>query len=227
MQRRNTGILRSVVAVGVLVVVGMSCGQVKGGKPTPKHAESRGVVVSMKTDEAGTAQKVEMITLGAGCFWCTEAAYQLIDGVTDVQVGYTGGLSVDPSYKQVCSGETGHAEVAQITFDPSRTSLAAVLDVFWKVHDPTTPNQQGGDIGSQYRSAIFYHSEAQEPQIKASLKRAQKELKRKIVTQVEAVPVFYAAETYHQDYYVNNPDAGYCRAVIAPKLKKVRKLIEK
>ncbi|MBT3192739.1 MAG: peptide-methionine (S)-S-oxide reductase MsrA [Verrucomicrobia bacterium] len=190
--------------------------------------EREGVAVSEDgSSRGGTPPEVEVITLGAGCFWCTEAAYQLIDGVTDVQVGYMGGATVDPTYKQVCSGRTGHAEVAQITFDPSRTRLDAVLDVFWVVHNPTTPNRQGADVGSQYRSAIFYHAESQKPVIQTSLKKAQKALSGKIVTEIAPAVRFYAAENYHQDYYSNNPDAGYCRAVIAPKLKKVKKRIGK
>jgi peptide-methionine (S)-S-oxide reductase len=167
----------------------------------------------------------ETITLGAGCFWCTEAAYQLIDGVTDVSVGYMGGGVVNPTYEQVCTGSTGHAEVARIRFDPSRVKLAMVLNVFWKVHDPTSLNKQGGDTGSQYRSAIFYHDEAQKAVIKASMKKAQKDFTRKIVTEVAPATTYYEAENYHQEYYSNNPNAGYCRAVIAPKIEKVKKLI--
>ena len=167
----------------------------------------------------------ETITLGAGCFWCTEAAYQLIEGVTDVSVGYMGGGVVNPSYKQVCTGRTGHAEVARIRFDPSCVKLETVLKVFWQVHDPTSLNKQGGDTGSQYRSAIFYHDEAQKAVIKASMKKAQKGFTRKIVTEVAPATTYYEAENYHQEYYSNNPNAGYCRAVIAPKIKKVKKLI--
>ena len=167
----------------------------------------------------------EVITLGAGCFWCTEAAYQLIEGVTDVSVGYMGGAVANPTYKQVCSGRTGHAEVARITFDPSQVKLETVLKVFWQVHDPTSLNKQGGDTGSQYRSVIFYHAEAQLAVIKASMKKAQDEFTRKIVTEVRPATTYYEAEDYHQEYYSNNPNAGYCRAVIAPKIEKVKKLI--
>lgn len=172
-----------------------------------------------------TMPKIEKITLGAGCFWCTEAAYRLIDGVTDVKVGYMGGAVLNPTYKQVCSGTTGHAEVALITFDASQVDLETVLKVFWKVHNPTSLNKQGGDVGSQYRSAVFYHADSQKAVIRASMKKAQKEFTRKIVTEVAPTTTFYEAENYHQDYYRNNPDAGYCRAVIAPKVKKVKKMI--
>ena len=214
-----------VLAIGVV----MGCTQSNDARDRVNSGgDKEGVVVRGVTDkQEGGAMPVETITLGAGCFWCTEAAYQLIDGVTDVQVGYMGGSVVNPSYKQVCTGTTGHAEVAQIRFDPSRTSLEAVLEVFWVVHDPTSLNKQGGDVGSQYRSAIFYHQESQKPLIAGSLKRAQKRVSSKIVTEVVPAEVFYAAENYHQDYYDNNPDAGYCRVVIAPKLKKVKQLIEK
>jgi peptide-methionine (S)-S-oxide reductase len=136
-----------------------------------------------------------------------------------------GGGVVNPTYEQVCTGSTGHAEVARIRFDPSRVKLAMVLNVFWKVHDPTSLNKQGGDTGSQYRSAIFYHDEAQKAVIKASMKKAQKDFTRKIVTEVAPATTYYEAENYHQEYYSNNPNAGYCRAVIAPKIEKVKKLI--
>jgi peptide-methionine (S)-S-oxide reductase len=167
-----------------------------------------------------------VVTLGAGCFWCTEAAYNLIDGVTDVRVGYMGGGVVEPTYEQICTGTTGHAEVAQLRFDPKRVSLETILKVFWAVHNPTSLNKQGGDVGSQYRSGVYYHAESDKSRIAESLKLAQKDFSEKIVTEVLPASTFYEAENYHQDYYNNNPNAGYCRMVIAPKLKKVRKLID-
>ncbi len=214
------------VCIGCAALV-MGCAQGNGNlEPAADDGSKGGVAVSGVADKQdGGAIPVEFITLGAGCFWCTEAAYQLIDGVTDVQVGYMGGSVVNPTYKQVCTGSTGHAEVARITFDPSRTSLDAILDVFWIVHNPTTPNKQGADVGSQYRSGIYYHQASQKPVIEFSLKRAQNAFTSKIVTEVLPAKVFYLAENYHQDYYDNNPDAGYCRAVIAPKIKKVKKHI--
>jgi len=211
MQKRNAGLG---MMAGLLLVVS-ACGRDNDSKR----------VTDMKPKEHGMAE-VEVITLGAGCFWCTEAAYNLIEGVKDVNVGYMGGDVVNPTYKAVCTGTTGHAEVAQISFDPSQVDLGTVLKVFWKVHDPTSLNKQGGDTGSQYRSAVFYHDAAQKSVVLASLKEAQKMFTRKIVTEVLPATTFYAAENYHQDYYSNNPDAGYCRAVIAPKLKKVKKLVK-
>lgn len=182
---------------------------------------------NVDSGEASEMTDSGMITLGAGCFWCTEAAYNLIDGVTDVRVGYMGGEVLNPTYKQVCEGTTGHAEVAQLRYDSERVSLETILKVFWTVHNPTSLNKQGGDVGSQYRSGIYYHSEADKARVEASLKEAQKELSQKIVTEVVPATPFYEAENYHQDYYDNNPNAGYCRMIIAPKLKKVRKLIDK
>lgn len=182
---------------------------------------------NVDSGEASEMTDSGIITLGAGCFWCTEAAYNLIDGVTDVRVGYMGGEVLNPTYKQVCEGTTGHAEVAQLRYDPERVSLETILKVFWTVHNPTSLNKQGGDVGSQYRSGIYYHSEADKARVEASLKEAQKELSQRIVTEVVPATPFYEAENYHQDYYDNNPNAGYCRMVIAPKLKKVRKLIDK
>jgi methionine-S-sulfoxide reductase len=182
---------------------------------------------NVDSGEASEMTDSGMITLGAGCFWCTEAAYNLIDGVTDVRVGYMGGEVLNPTYKQVCEGTTGHAEVAQLRYDSERVSLETILKVFWTVHNPTSLNKQGGDVGSQYRSGIYYHSAADKARVEASLKEAQKELSQKIVTEVVPATPFYEAENYHQDYYDNNPNAGYCRMIIAPKLEKVRKLIDK
>ena len=167
---------------------------------------------------------LEVATFGAGCFWCTEAAFELLDGVESVKVGYMGGHVNKPTYKQVCSGETGHAEVAQVMYDPKRVSFEDLLRIFWIVHDPTTLNRQGGDVGTQYRSAVFYHT----PEQKAAAEKAKRELgdskklKRPIVTEIAAASEFFEAENYHQDYYSNNSAAPYCQSVIAPKLKKVR-----
>ncbi len=168
--------------------------------------------------------KYEKTTLGAGCFWCVEAVFERIDGVVDVVAGYAGGHVKDPSYEAVCSGNTGHAEVAQITFDPTKISYGEILEVFWKAHDPTTLNRQGGDVGTQYRSVIFTHDEQQRKTAETSLKAADesKLYKDPIVTKIEALDVFYQAENYHQDYYNNNRTASYCQYVIAPKLKKLK-----
>ena len=166
----------------------------------------------------------ELATLAGGCFWCLEAVFQQLRGVTKVVSGYTGGSVPHPSYEAVCTGTTGHAEVTQITFDPSSVSYRDLLDVFFTIHDPTTLDRQGNDAGTQYRSAIFYHS----PEQKADAERVIKDLEREkvwddpIVTEVVPLEQFYPAENYHQDYYARNANQPYCRAVIAPKVAKLR-----
>ncbi len=166
----------------------------------------------------------ETATLAGGCFWCLEAVYELLKGVDDVTSGYAGGTTQNPSYEQVCSGMTGHAEVVQVGFDPSVISFKDLLDVFFTIHDPTTLNRQGYDAGTQYRSAIFYHS----PDQKATAEQTIKELtdaklwEDPIVTQVEPLDVFYPAEEYHQHYFERNPNQPYCRAIVAPKVAKAR-----
>src|SRR5213593_4148918 len=167
----------------------------------------------------------EVATLAGGCFWCLEAAFQQLKGVEKVESGYAGGHVANPSYEQVCTGTTGHAEVLQITFDPAIISFDDLLHVFFTIHDPTTLNRQGGDVGTQYRSAIFYNSPEQEKtarQVMAEIFKAGI-WGRPIVTEVAPLQPFYRAEEYHQDYFRKNPTAGYCRVVIAPKVSKFRK----
>ena len=164
----------------------------------------------------------DSIVLGGGCFWCLDAIYRLQPGVVDVTSGYAGGHLTNPSYEQVCSGETGHAEVVKVTFDPEVTSLEKMLDLFWKAHDPTTLNRQGPDIGPQYRSIILFRDEVQRKKVEESInKHAVPIWGDNITTEVTQLQKFCPAENYHQDYYNKNPNAGYCRAVIAPKLKKI------
>jgi len=168
----------------------------------------------------------EVTTLAGGCFWCLEAAFQQLKGVEHVQSGYAGGHVPNPSYEDVCTGATGHAEVVQISFDPAVVSFDELLHVFFTIHDPTTLNRQGGDVGTQYRSAIFYHSPEQEAtaeRVMAEL-RAGKVWDDPIVTELKPLAAFYPAEEYHRDYFRRNPNQGYCSAVIAPKVAKVRKL---
>ena len=166
----------------------------------------------------------ETITLGGGCFWCLEAVFDEMRGVTDVLSGYAGGHMANPTYRQVCAEVTGHAEVVQVTFDPTVVSLEEILSVFFTIHDPTSLNRQGADVGTQYRSAIFYHSEGQ----RETAVRLINELNeaniwdKPIVTEVEPIGDFYVAEAYHQDYFANNPGQGYCRVVVAPKVAKFR-----
>jgi peptide-methionine (S)-S-oxide reductase len=166
----------------------------------------------------------EVATLAGGCFWCTEAVFSIVNGVEKIEPGYTGGSLPNPTYEQVSSGTTGHAEAAQITFDPSVISFREILEIFFATHDPTTLNRQGPDVGTQYRSAIFYHNEEQ----KATAEQVIAELDKEeiwdapIVTQVEPLKVFYKAETYHKDYYKKHPNQPYCQQVITPKLVKLQ-----
>ncbi len=173
------------------------------------------------TDPAPTAATTELATFGNGCFWCTEAVLELLDGVKDVVSGYAGGTVDKPTYEQVCSGATGHAEVVQVTFDPQVISFDALCDWFFKSHDPTTLNRQGADVGTQYRSVIFFHSERQKAAALAAIARAQAKWRDPIVTELTPAPTFWPAEAYHQDYFRNHPNQGYCRVMIAPKLEKL------
>jgi peptide-methionine (S)-S-oxide reductase len=163
----------------------------------------------------------EVITLGAGCFWCTEAVYQQIPGVLSVTSGYMGGKTKNPTYEQICTGTTGHAEVVQVVFDPKKTTLDTVLQKFWHVHDPTSLNRQGNDVGTQYRSGIYYQTDAQREIAEKSKREAGKEFTKDIVTEIVKATEFYPAENYHQNYYSLNKNRNpYCQYVIAPKLKK-------
>jgi peptide-methionine (S)-S-oxide reductase len=170
-------------------------------------------------------KRFETGTLGGGCFWCMEAIYQLLDGISQVKSGYAGGHFVNPTYEQVCSGRTGHAEVVQITFDSSIISYEDLLDVFFTVHDPTTLNRQGADVGTQYRSAIFYGNEEQRQfaESKISDIEQQEIWNQPIVTEVAELHEFYPAKTYHDDYFRRNPTQPYCQAVVAPKVGGFRK----
>jgi peptide-methionine (S)-S-oxide reductase len=170
-----------------------------------------------------SSNHTETATLGGGCFWCTEAVFQMLPGVKSVVSGYAGGTKPNPTYEEVCTGDTGHAEVIQIAYDPQQVSYEKILETFWDVHDPTTLNQQGDDSGTQYRSIILYNSEAQKAAAEKSKQEAQKHFKAPIVTQIVPLKAFYAAEGYHQDYYRNNPNKGYCRVVIRPKVEKFEK----
>ena len=163
---------------------------------------------------------LETATLGGGCFWCTEAIYQMLPGVKSVTSGYAGGTTEDPTYKEICSGKTGHAEVIQIEYDPKLVSYDKILQTFWEAHDPTTLNRQGADTGTQYRSIILYNNEAQKIAAEKSKAAAQKNFSKPIVTEIVPLKHFYKAELYHQDYYRSNPDQPYCRAVIQPKVEK-------
>lgn len=169
-------------------------------------------------------ESMETATFGNGCFWCTEAVFEAMEGVQSAVSGYAGGNVPDPTYDAVCSGRTGHAEIVQIKYDPEVVSYEELLEVFWKTHDPTTLNRQGADIGTQYRSVVFYHDDEQR-KIAEHYKEKLNEsgaYSRPVVTEISEMPVFYPAEDYHQDYFAKNPGQGYCRAVIAPKMEKFR-----
>lgn len=177
------------------------------------------------TVPAEQTKSLERATFGGGCFWCLEAVFECVPGVRSVINGYAGGNKPNPTYKEVCSGLTGHAEVVQIEFDPRIISYEELLEIFWRSHDPTTLNRQGPDVGTQYRSIILYHNETQLKAASRSMAAIAKRLGRPIVTELKPLTAFYPAENYHQDYYRNNPEQPYCRTVIRPKLDKVGEYI--
>lgn len=182
----------------------------------------------MSAPEETAARKepaASVATLGGGCFWCTEAVYLRMKGIQRVVSGYTGGKVANPTYKQVCTGLTGHAEVVQITYDPTVVTFEQILDVFFHTHDPTTLNRQGADVGTQYRSAVFFHDEGQKAAAQKLIEElnASGEFDAPIVTTLEKLETFYPAEDYHQDYFRQNPANPYCRAVVGPKVRKFRK----
>jgi peptide-methionine (S)-S-oxide reductase len=203
----------------VLIIFAMNSPAQKKANQSNNNAEG-------STSMAGA--NLDTATFGEGCFWCTEAVFQRLEGVVSVESGYSGGTIPNPSYEQVCTGTTGHAEVTQVTYDPSKVSYDELLQVFWKTHDPTTLNRQGNDSGTQYRSVIFYHNATQ----KELAEKYKKELnasgawKDPIVTEISPFKTFYKAESYHQDYYNNNTNKPYCMFVIGPKLDKFEKVFK-
>lgn len=166
----------------------------------------------------------EIATLGGGCFWCTEAVYQELQGVEKIESGYSGGELINPSYEQICEGDTGHAEVVRLHFDPAIVSYREILEIFFTIHDPTTPNRQGNDVGSQYRSVIYTHSAAQMETARQVMAEMANVWDAPIVTELAEAPEFYKAEAYHQDYFINHPLQSYCAFVVAPKVAKFRKI---
>jgi len=192
-------------------------------RETNAHSEKK-----IESGVTNNMDSLQIATFGSGCFWCTEAIFERVNGVVKVESGYSGGTVENPSYQEVCTGTTGHAEVTQITYDPSVISFDELLEIFWKTHDPTTLNKQGNDVGTQYRSVIFYHNEEQ----KELAEKYKSELNKSgawdnpIVTEISPFTKFYSAEGYHQDYYENNPNQGYCAFVITPKVEKFEKVFK-
>ena len=204
---------------GLSLVLGLVFGSCTAKeKPIVKEEFKEPVKIKVK-------EGMEVATFAGGCFWCTEAVFLEIKGVEKVVSGYIGGKTKNPTYKDICTGETGHAEAIQITFNPNEVAYEDLLEVFFATHDPTTLNRQGADVGTQYRSEIFYHSEAQKTKAENYIQLLEKEklYDKKIVTKVSSASVIYNAEEYHQNYYNQNSSQGYCQMVIAPKLEKLRK----
>jgi peptide-methionine (S)-S-oxide reductase len=206
------------ILTAVLIV-----GQASLGRPVSSKESS---VNTAQTSSGDAVRDTELATLGGGCFWCLEAVFEDMEGVKSVVSGYAGGTVKNPSYDDVCSGTTGHAEVVRIEFDPRVVAFEKILSVFFTIHDPTTMNRQGADVGSQYRSIILYHDDRQKEIAEKKIQELESSKKwgRPVVTEVAPLEAFYEAEKYHQDYFKKNPQAGYCRAVVAPKVLKFREI---
>jgi peptide-methionine (S)-S-oxide reductase len=205
----------------LLALLGTACHSAQNVAPK-KDTTMTTTAANKDSAPLSASGNIEIATLGAGCFWCVEAIFQDLKGVLKVESGYSGGEIDNPTYKEVCSGLTGHAEVINVSFDPGVISYKEILEVFFTVHDPTTLNRQGADTGTQYRSAIFYHSPEQKTVAEAVKKSSQAIWDDPIVTEISAFHKFYKAEDYHQNYYKDNPNQPYCSIVIAPKVKKFR-----
>lgn len=193
-----------------------------------KYLSMMALILLSVVSSNAQSKKSQKATFGMGCFWCSEALFQKLEGVTAVRSGYEGGSVANPSYEDVCTGSTGHAEVIELTYDPAKVKYDELLEVFWKSHDPTTLNRQGADIGTQYRSVVFYHSDEQK-QIAESYKKKLNETKafgKPVVTEISKASAFYVAENYHQDYFNKNSNQPYCRLVILPKMEKLEKVFK-
>jgi peptide-methionine (S)-S-oxide reductase len=211
-----------VAALALLAIAGAPAMYADESKPAPGESAS---AVEGAQQKASAKKTLEKATFGNGCFWCTEAVFEELTGVEAAVSGYSGGRVPNPSYEQVCTGQTGHAEVIQITYDPAKITYPELLEVFWKTHDPTTLNRQGPDVGTQYRSAVFYHSDEQRQQAEQFKEKLDEsgEFNAPIVTEITKFEKFYPAEDYHQQYYELNGRQPYCRMVVRPKVVKVRK----
>lgn len=212
--------LKSLLIPVISFMALQSCAQKNNTDKTKKETK--------KMTTATTTANLDTATFGTGCFWCTEAVFQQLNGVQKVTSGYSGGHVKNPNYKEVCTGTTGHAECLNIVYDTTKITYDELLEVFWQVHDPTTLNRQGADVGTQYRSVIFYHDDAQ----KAKAEKYKTELDKSgawdnpVVTTIEKMDIFYPAEDYHQNYYINNTEQGYCQFVIRPKVEKFEKVFK-
>ena len=191
------------------------------------NSETQTLAQSKPAPSPQVVERSQKATFGGGCFWCTEAMLEDVEGILSVVSGYAGGHVKNPTYRHVCEGTTGHAEVVQVIFDPVKITYKRVLELFWRSHDPTSLNRQGADVGTQYRSTIMWHNKAQKTMAEASMKEAASLFARPIVTKIEKMDIFYPAEDYHQDYFKKNPTAGYCNFVIRPKLKKFKQYLQK
>ena len=191
------------------------------------NSETQTLAQSKPAPSPQVVERSQKATFGGGCFWCTEAMLEDVEGILSVVSGYAGGHVKNPTYRHVCEGTTGHAEVVQVIFDPVKITYKRVLELFWRSHDPTSLNRQGADVGTQYRSTIMWHDEGQKTMAEASMKEAASLFARPIVTKIEKIDIFYPAEDYHQDYFKKNPTAGYCNFVIRPKLKKFKQYLQK
>jgi peptide-methionine (S)-S-oxide reductase len=191
-----------------------------------KHFLFPALILSLAMMSSPSSSRADSVVLGGGCFWCLDAAYKLLPGVTHVTCGYSGGTVDSPSYEQVCTETTGHAEVVKIDFDPSKVSLDGILAFFWKVHNPTQVGGQGNDMGAQYRSIILYADDAQKAAAERSRAEAQKRYTEPITTEIVPLKQFWAAEDYHQDYFAKHPNQGYCSVVIRPKIEKLKHGLE-
>lgn len=223
----STRFRTGMICVGFFAFLGSvalpMCQAQKPGSTTSGATKSLPAESTNKNED----KKLEKATFGGGCFWCTEAVFQRVKGVKSVVSGYTGGTVENPTYQQVCTGETGHAEVIQVEFDPEQVSYAKLLEIHWKTHDPTTLNRQGYDEGTQYRSAIFYENEEQRKTAEEYKEKLNKEVfDGKITTEITALTKFYPAEDYHQNYFNLNSKKGYCQAIIVPKLKKFEEIFK-
>lgn len=206
--------------IWAFIILILSC------SPTSRNRMMNDQSNTLKNPTSTVTNGLDTATFGAGCFWCVEAIFQRVKGVISVESGYMGGTVKNPTYREVCTGRTGHAEVCQLTYDPSVISFDELLEIFWQTHDPTTLNRQGADVGTQYRSVIFYHSEFQKQRaeyFKDKLNQ-EKAFNAPVVTEISPASAFYKAEDYHQNYYNLNPNQGYCTFVIAPKLEKFKKV---